>query len=71
MKKLYCNQNTSKIYHKINCFKLQLITNEIYMTTKLIVAPWKWRNGCAKEKCKRKMKKMIFFIFLFRYLDGQ
>ena len=29
-------------YHKINCFELQFITNEIYMTTKLTVTPWKW-----------------------------
>ena len=27
--------------HKINCFEPQLITNEIYMTTKLTVTPWK------------------------------
>ena len=47
---------------KINCFVLQLIINEIYMTTKLTVALWKRGNGCVKEK--RKEKEFSYFPFL-------
>ena len=38
-------------------FELQLITNEIYMTTKLTVASWKWENGSVKRRCEREKGK--------------
>jgi len=40
---------------------LQLITNEIYMTTTGTL--WKWGNGCEKEK---REKEKSFLIFHFR-----
>ena len=51
---------------KIKCFELQLITNEIYMTTKLTVTPWSEEIVVQKGKEKRKKG---FLIFLFRCLD--
>ena len=39
---------------------------KIYMTTKLIVAPWKWKNGNVKGMYKREKKKE-FFHFPFRF----
>ena len=47
---------------KINCFVLQLITNEIYMTTKLTVALWKCENGCVKKR-REKEKGFSYFPF--------
>ena len=35
------------------------------MATKLTVAPWKWGNGCVKERCKRKKEKERGFPFFF------
>ena len=40
---------------------LQLITNEIYMTTKLTVALWKWGNVCVKEKKEKEKGFLISF----------
>ena len=58
---LDCKWNLYDI--KINYFELQLITNEIYMTTKLTVAPWKWDNDLCKTE-KRKRKRVFHFSFL-------
>ena len=41
---------------------LQLITNEIYMTTKLTVALWKLENDCVKEK-REMEKEFSYFSF--------